>query len=175
MDMTMNDQDRLARFIKDGSEQAFAELVAPHVNLVYFTALRLVRDHQFAEDVTQIVFANLARKARSLPKRVVLAGWLHRDTRFTALVMLRTERRRSKREQEAAFMNTTPSEATLDWELITPLLDEALDRLQREDRDAILLRFFEERSLADIGTALRSNEDAARKRVNRALEKLRAF
>src|SRR5579872_2662568 len=78
MDMTMNDQDRLARFIKDGSEQAFAELVAPHVNLVYFTALRLVRDHQFAEDVTQIVFANLARKARSLPKRVVLAGWLHR-------------------------------------------------------------------------------------------------
>ncbi|MBI3853619.1 MAG: sigma-70 family RNA polymerase sigma factor [Verrucomicrobia bacterium] len=173
--MMLDDRKLLRRYVTDGSEAAFGELVARYVNLVYSVALRRIGgDAHLAEDVAQLVFTDLARKARSLPEGVVLAGWLHRATRYAAAQLLRTERRRVEREQEAVAMNTLDSETAPDWEQIRPLLDEALDELGRNDRDALLLRFFEQRSLAEVGHALGSNEDAARKRVARALEKLRA-
>ncbi len=171
----LDDQQLLRRYAADGSEAAFGELVARYVNLVYSVALRRTSgDAHLAQDVAQLVFTDLARKACSLPSGVVMAGWLHRATRYAAAQLLRTERRRVEREQEAVAMNTPESETTPDWEQIRPLLDEALDGLGRNDRDALLLRFFEQRSMAEVGTALGSNEDAARKRVTRALEKLRA-
>ena len=175
---TMTDKDDhqlLARYARDGSQEAFAELVARHLNLVYSAALRQMRTAPLAEDVTQMVFANLARKAVAIPRRSVLAGWLHRDTRYTALDLLRAERRRRAREQEALAMNTLGPDPTPDWEQLRPLLDEALQELGDADRDALLLRFFEQRSLKEIGATLGSGEDAARKRVTRALDKLRAW
>lgn len=171
----LDDQQLLRRYASDGSEAAFGELVARHVNLVYSVALRRAGgDTHLAQDVAQLVFTDLARKARSLPQNIVLAGWLHRATRYAAAQLIRTERRRQKREQEAVTMNLIESQAAPDWEQIRPLLDEALDDLSRADRDALLLRFMEQRSLAEVGHALGTNEDAARKRVNRALEKIRA-
>ena len=172
----MLDDRQLLRRYADGSEAAFGELVARYVNLVYSAALRRARgDWRLAQDAAQLVFTDLARKARSLPKGVVLAGWLHRATRYAAAQLLRTERRRQAREQEAVAMKALEFKSTRDWEQIRPLLDEALDRLNCTDRDASLLRFFEQRSLAEVGRALGSNEDAARKRVSRALERLRAL
>jgi len=171
----LDDRQLLRRYADDGSEAAFGELVGRHLNLVYSAALRRAGgDTHLAQDVAQLVFTDLARKARSLPEGVVLAGWLHRATRYAAAQLLRTERRRVAREQEAVAMNTLASETPLDWAQIRPLLDEALDELGADDRDALILRFFEQRSLAEVGQALGANEDAARKRVTRALEKLRA-
>jgi len=169
------DSERLARYVHEGSEAAFAELVGQHFDLVCFSALRHVHDSHLAQDIAQLVFANLARKARSLPTHIVLAGWLHRDTHFTALALLRAERRRRERESKAGPLAMMCSDPTPNWEQLTPVLDEALDRLKREDRDAILLRFFQQRTFGEVGTALGSNEEAARKRVNRALDKLRLF
>jgi RNA polymerase sigma factor (sigma-70 family) len=170
----VEDQQLLREYAVGGSEAAFGELVARYINLVYSAALRRAGgDTHLAQDVAQLVFTDLARKACSLPKSVVLAGWLHRATYYAAAQLLRTERRRQAREQEAVAMNALTSEPAPDWEQIRPLLDEALDRLDQADRDALLLRFFEQRSLAEVGHALGSNEDAARKRVTRALEKLR--
>ena len=172
----LDDQQLLRRYAADHSEAAFGELVARHVNLVYSAALRQTNgDAHLAQDVAQMVFADLARKAASLSANVVLAGWLHRATRYAANQIRRTDHRRRAREQEAVMMNAIQSESTPDWEQIRPMLDEALDRLSPDDRDALLLRYFEQRSLAEVGTALGSNEDAARKRVSRALEKLREF
>src|ERR1017187_1019915 len=172
----LDDQQLLRRYAADHSEAAFGELVARHVNLVYSAALRQTNgDAQLAQDVAQMVFADLAHKARSLSANVVLAGWLHRATRYAANQIRRTEHRRRVREREAVMMNAIQSESPPDWEQIRPMLDEALDRLSRDDRDAMLLRYFEQRSLAEVGAALGSNEDAARKRVSRALEKLREF
>lgn len=171
--MTMDDRQLLARYVTEGSDEAFRELVRRHMGLVYSAALRQVRNPQLAQDVTQVVFANLARKARSIPAGTVLAGWLHRDTRYTALDFLRAEARRFRREQQAAAMNALNSDSPHDWKQIRPLLDEALDQLGPEDRDALLLRYFEERDFAGVGEALGASGEAARKRVDRALNRLR--
>ncbi len=171
----LDDHQLLCRYVVEDSEAAFAELVGRYVNLVYSTALRRIGgDADLAKDVAQLVFTDLACKARFLPSDILLAGWLHRATRYAAGQLLRTEHRREAREHEAATMNALTTAPAPDWEQIRPLLDEALDRLNRTDRDALLLRFFEQHSLAEIGRALGTNEDAARKRVSRALEKLRA-
>jgi RNA polymerase sigma factor (sigma-70 family) len=169
-----DDQHLLDRFAENRSEAAFGELVNRYVNLVYSTALRRTDfDTHLAQDVAQLVFTDLARKAPSLPRGVVLAGWLHRATLYAASQAMRGNRRRRLREQEAAAMNALESNTNPDWQAIRPALDEALDKLNHADRDALLLRYFEQRSLAEIGSALGTNEDAAGKRVKRALEKLR--
>lgn len=169
------DRQLLEKFCRTGSETAFRELVEQHLKLVYSVAMRMANgDAHLAQDISQIVFSNLARKAHSLPADVVLAGWLHQDTRFTALEFLRKERRRVNREKEAALMyEMEASEPEVDWSRVRPVLDEALGELHQEDRHALLLRFFGERNLAQVGAALGIAEDAARKRVGRALDKLR--
>jgi RNA polymerase sigma factor (sigma-70 family) len=163
----------LAEYVKDGSEPAFRELVTRYIDLVYSAAVRLVaEDRHLAEDVAQTVFADLARLARSLPTGVVLGGWLHRHTCFVAATLMRGERRRRARERQAVEMNALQDHAEANLTLVAPILDEAINQLGAADRTAILLRFFEQRDFRSVGQALGSNEDAARMRVNRALEKL---
>ncbi|MGA2029143.1 MAG: sigma-70 family RNA polymerase sigma factor [Verrucomicrobiota bacterium] len=172
-----DDRQLIRRFAADRSETAFGELVARHLSLVYSAALRQTSgDPHLAQDIAQLVFTDLARKAPAFSENVVLAGWLHRATIFSARQILRGERRRRAREQEVITINAIQSETeNNDWKQIRPLLDEALNRLNKTDREALLLRFFEQQSLTQVGVNLGTNEDAARKRVNRALEKLRTI
>jgi len=166
-------QTLFAEYARSGSESAFRELVTRYVGLVYSTALRLVDgDTHLAEDVAQTVFVDLARKARSLSSGVMLGGWLHQRTFNVAAPMMRAARRRQSREREAVQMNATQDQSAADFEQLAPILDEALTKLGKDDRTAIILRFFESRDFRSIGTALGSNEDAARMRVTRALDKL---
>ena len=169
----MDDHQLLDQYAREGSQGAFAELLARHLNLVYSAALRQVRDVQKAQDISQLVFANLARKAADIPRNVILAGWLHRDTRFTALDMLRRDGRRAAQSRRRSPCRTLDPDGSPEWEQLRPFLDEALDELAPAERDALLLRYFEQRSLKDIGVALGSGEEAARKRVSRGLDKLR--
>jgi RNA polymerase sigma factor (sigma-70 family) len=169
-----DDIELLRRYAETRSEEAFAELVRRHVNLVYFSALRRTRGAtHLAEDVSQLVFIALARHATSLQRDTVLAGWLFVATRNAAAKTMRTEQRRMTREQEAYAMLETLTDATADWERIRPHLDAALDDLDPRDRDVVLLRFMENRPFAEIGGVLRVSDDAARMRVDRALDKLR--
>jgi RNA polymerase sigma factor (sigma-70 family) len=173
-----DDAQSLRRYAEDGSEEAFRELVDRHLPLVYSTALRVLGgDSHLAEDVAQRVFADAARKARILARHAVLAGWLHRHTIFTATKAIRSERRRVAREQEAVRMNAEagPEPSADRWEQVEPHLDQALDALGRTDRDAVVLRFLQRRDLRTVGQALGCSEDAAQKRVTRAVEKLRHF
>jgi RNA polymerase sigma factor (sigma-70 family) len=166
-------QALLVEYSQNGSESAFRELVARYIDLVYSTALRKVgRDTHLAQDVTQMVFLQLARKARRVPPNVQLGGWLHGATCNVAATLRRTERRRQIREEEALQMNALHSDSTDRLEQVAPILDDAISQLANEDRVAILLRFFERRDFRSIGSALGSTEDAARMRVNRALQKL---
>jgi len=169
-----NSHQLLAQYAADGSEAAFQEFVARYVNLVYSTALRLVGgDRQLAQDVTQTVFINLARRTSTISSGVMLGGWLHQTTYHVATKAARGERRRQSREREAVAMNALQDDSGANWREVAPVLDEAITQLGREDRAAILLRFFEQRDYRSVGKALEASEDTARMRVNRALEKLR--
>lgn len=170
-----DDHRLLTEFARAGSESAFATLVARYVNLVFSTAFRSTGNAQNAEEITQTVFIVLARKAEILSPRVVLSGWLYQTTRLTAANFMKAEFRRRRREEEAAMQSILNEPSDAAWPEIAPLLDEAIGHLGQTDRDALLLRYFENKSTAEIGAALRMNEDTARRRVNRALEKLRRF
>lgn len=173
----MTDGELLRRYTETNSESAFAELVERHLPLVYSAALRQVNgDAQLAQDVAQTVFADLARKAASLANRPVLTGWLYTSAHFAAAKAVRTEQRRHTREQEAHLMNQLLGDPTpdLDWEKLRPVLDAAMLELNETDREAVLLRYFDNRPHAEIADRLGLSENAARMRVERALEKLHA-
>ena len=165
----MNDWDLLKEWTEHGSHEAFRSLVERHLRLVYSVARRSVGSPSHAEEVTQAVFVMLAQKGPSLPGRTVLAGWLYRATRFVALELVRKEARQQAKHDELARMET--SEPL--WEQVRPVLEDALDGISRNERDAIMLRFFEDRSLREVGAELNISEEAARKRVDRGLEQLR--
>lgn len=170
----MDEWDLLQRFARHGSQEAFTELVCRHLNFVYSSARRQVRSPQLAQEVTQAVFLELARRAAQLKPGAPLTAWLYLVTRRAALNALRSERRRRAREHaayELAAMNAVRSV----WEEIEPLLDEALATLNAHDRAALLLRYFECKPLREVGAALGASEDAAQKRVARAIEHLRKF
>lgn len=169
------DTELLSRYADTRSEQAFAELVRRHVNLVHSVALRQVNgDAHLAQDVVQLVFSDLAKKASALRHQRVLSGWLFVATRFAATKLVRSERRRKAREQEAQTMNefANDSSGAPEWEQVRPVLDEAMGELDETDREAILLRFFENRGYAEVGERLQLSENSARMRVDRALDKL---
>ena len=169
-------QKLLAEYAVNGSEAAFRELVARYINFVHSVALRLVGGNiHLAQDVTQMVFITLARKGRTFARGVMLGGWLHQHTFHVATRTMRNERRRQSREREAVEMNTLHDNSETNWRQVAPILDEAITQLGSEDRTAILLRFFEQRDFRSVGEALGANEDAARMRVNRALEKLHSL
>jgi RNA polymerase sigma factor (sigma-70 family) len=172
----LTDQQLLREYAERRSEAAFAELVRRHVDLVYSAALRMVRDSHLAEDVTQGAFVALARSAPQLIERAVLSGWLHRTAQNIAAQTVRTDVRRRAREQEAAAMNELfATESAGVWEHIAPHLDAALGGLSEADRDALLLRYFERKSAQEMAQVLGVSDDAAQKRVSRAVERLRAF
>ena len=168
------DHELLADYARTGSEAAFAQIVARHINLVHSAARRYTGNEAQAEEITQAVFLILARKAGSLSKSVALAGWLYQTARLTAANALKAETRRQLREQEA-YMQTQANEADAAvWREIAPLLDDAMGRLGATDRTVLVLRFFEGRTNAETAAALGLAEGAVQRRVLRALEKLRA-
>jgi uncharacterized protein (TIGR03435 family) len=172
----VSDMDLLGNYRRNGSEAPFAELVQRHIALVHSAALRHVSIPAQAEEITQAVFIILARKASGLRPDTILEGWLYETTRLTSLSFMRGERRRQFREQEA-YMQSTLQQSTDDllWNQLAPLLDEAMSRLGRKDREAVILRFFKEKSVREVAATLQVNEAAAQRRILRALEKLRKF
>jgi RNA polymerase sigma factor (sigma-70 family) len=171
----IDDAALLRRYAEGKAEEAFAEIVRRHVNFVYACAVRRVGgDAHLAEDVTQQVFTTVAREAATLARREVLSGWLYTTARNAAAQVVRGERRRVARDQEAQIMNELTATAAHDaeWARLRPVIDEALDDLREEDREAVLLRFFEGKSFGEIGAKLRLSENSARMRVERALDML---
>ena len=171
----LDDHELLAEFARNESEAAFAAIVARYVNLVYSTALRFTGNPHHTEEITQAVFIILARKAGKLSPRTVLSGWLYQTARLTAANFVKGEIRRQQREQEVYMQSILTEPDATAWQQLAPQLDEAMGRLSETDRNAIVLRFFENKSAQEVGAALKLTEAAAHKRVNRALEKLRKF
>ncbi len=174
----MNDRELLQKWVQQRSDAAFGELVSRHLNLVYASALRQVRDPELARDVSQAVFLALAQKAQRLSSGVILSGWLFRTTGFVAARALRSETRRKRWETEASSMNPLITDSTNSaetWALVQNHLDGALQSLPVQDRDALLVRFFEQQSLRSVADRFGITEEAAKKRVSRAIEKLRSI
>jgi len=170
-----DDSALLRQYAEDHSEEAFAALVTRHVNLVYSVALRHVGNPHNAEEITQAVFAILAKKAAQLRHDRALSSWLFQATRLTANNFLRSETRRHRREEEAHMQSILDESGSELWPKIAPWLDAAVADLREKDRQAIVLRYYEGRNLREVGLALGASEDAAEKRVSRALETLRKF
>lgn len=169
-----SDFELLRAYVDHGSESAFGELVSRHLNLVYATALRKLANASLAEEVAQTVFILLAKKAHTLSPKVILAGWLHHTTVFASNAAIRSQQRREHREHQ--FMASGPNEENEPlWKEIAPQLETALTSLRDADRCALLLYYFEQKSFRDVGLVLGISEDAAQKRVERALPKLRVL
>ena len=173
-----SDAQLLRDYVEHGHEAAFREIVVRHTDAVYSAALRQVSSADLARDVAQSVFTDLARKAPSLAQTLdanaSLLGWLYRSTRFAALNQWRDDHRRQTRERLAMQHFDPASDPAPEWERIGPVLDEAMADLSDDDREALLLRFFQSRDFRAIGHSLGLSDDAAQKRVSRALEKLRS-
>jgi len=172
--MDESDLELLARYSRRHAEDAFAELVRRHLDLVHSAALRQVRVPHLAEEVAQSTFIKLARHAGQLAPDTILTAWLYQVTRRTAIDVVRREASRQLREQIATEMNAMNATAA-DWTHIEPLLDEAMHALDDTDRTAVLLRYFENKSLREVGATLGTSENAAQKRLARAVERLREF
>lgn len=169
----MNGTDLLTAYRTSRSEGAFTELVRRYTSLVYSVALRRSADASLAEEATQTVFLRLAKAAPKVSGDAALVAWLHRTTVHVAIDLWRSETRRRTREQHSAAMQPTPAEDTPLWSEVAPQLDEALDQLTDEDREAVLLRFFAQKRMREVGQALGVSEDAAKMRVSRAIDRLR--
>lgn len=172
--MSDTDLKLLARYAQQRAEDAFAELVRRHLDLVYWAALRQVRSPQLAEEVAQCAFINLAHNAHRLAPDTIITAWLYQVTRHAAIDVVRREARRQAREQIACETNAM-NDNTDNWAHIEPMLEEAMHMLNDTDRGVILLRYFENKSLREVGQALGMSDDAAQKRVSRAVERLREF
>ena len=171
----LDDHDLLRQYAEQNSETAFAALVARHLDKVYSVALRHTRNAHAAEEITQAVFVILAKKSGRLGGKVILAGWLYETARLTAVTFIRSEIRRARREQEAHMQTALNENADDAWPHIAPLLDDALAGLSAAERHAVVLRYFDGKTLGEVGAALGASEDAAKKRVTRAVEKLRGY
>jgi RNA polymerase sigma factor (sigma-70 family) len=173
-----DDAELLRRYAEKRAEAAFAEFVQRHIGLVYAAARRrLGGDAHGAADVAQVVFVAAAREASALARHASVTGWLYTTTRNAALNHMREEHRRKQRERDAFTAGELLVEASprSEWERLTPVLDAAMDELEDDDREAVLLRYFEGRGFAEIGRRVRLSENAARMRVDRALDKLHAL
>ena len=173
----MDDASLLKQYVETGSPEAFQSLVSRHVNFVYGAALRHVHDRHVAEEVTQAVFIVLARKAATLRHEAVLSSWLLSTCRYAALGQMKIAARRRRHERRAAEMAKTVwvEEADSNWPQYEGQMDAALASLRETDRKAVLLRFYEQKSFDEIASILGTAEEAARKRVSRAVEKLRNY
>ena len=175
----LSDAQLLRAYAERGVEAAFAEILTRHTDLAYSAALRQVNSPDLARDVTQSVFTDLARKARTISANLSagasLVGWLYRGTRFAARDLYRNETRRTQRERQAMEQIHHAPDAAPDWEQLRPALDEAMSELDDTDRDAVLLRYFKNHDLRTVGATLGISDDAAQKRVSRAVERLREF
>ncbi len=176
--METTDNQLLADYAQSGAEPPFRELVRRHINMVHSTALREAAGNvPLAEDITQEVFTECARRAAKLSSHPAIAGWFYTCVRQMAANIRRSEQRRQRREQEAFTMNELQKTNEVDqlWRQIRPVLDDAMHDLSQEDRAAVVLRFFEGLSLREVGASLGLSENAARMRVERSLEKLHAL
>jgi RNA polymerase sigma factor (sigma-70 family) len=170
---TLDDAELLRQYVQTHSEEAFTALVRRYVDLIYSAALRRVRDPHLAEDVTQAVFLILARRARNLPKETILAAWFYKSARYAAANALRMQQRRAIHEQAAAALPRKEPRMDANWPQIEPVLEAAMDSLRGSDRQLILLRFFQNRSVGDISAMLGISDNTAAKRLSRAVDRLR--
>lgn len=171
----MDDFELLQEYLKHGREDAFSEFVARYIDLVYSVALRKVSRPDAAQEITQAVFTILARKAPTIRPGAILPAWLHETTRLTASHWIRSEMRRVRREQEAYMQSPSNDPKDTRWEVIAPLLDDAIASLGEKDRHALMLRYFQDRNTAEIARSLASSEEAVQKRLERSLDKLRGY
>src|SRR6478609_4126331 len=156
-----DDANLLREFAVRRDEASFRLLVERRIGFVYAVNLRRLRNPHLAQDATQAVFIALARKAESVARCPSLVGWLHRSSCYESRNLMRAQANRTARETEALRLGTTVSgepEAGPPGQL-EAMLDEVLNELAETDRDAILARFFSERSYSEIGAALGSSEN----------------
>ena len=166
------DAELLKHYVHDTDESAFAALVQRHLPMVYGASLRCLRNPDAAKEVAQNTFIALAKRAVLLIGHPSLGGWLYRTTIHFAQHHSRSQHRRQHYELLAHHLGTCMKpENSLLTELL-PVLDHVMLELRSADREALVLRYFGNRPIREVAAALGIGEDAAQKRIAKALERL---
>ncbi len=168
----MTDAELLQEYVEEKTESAFHALVERHLSLVYSSAFRQLRHPALSENVAHVTFLILAQKAPRLSSATVLPTWLFCKTRHVVSRVVRVQEPPEEREQEALRLQESHGDI---WDQAALFIDDALDRLGDLERGAVLLHYFQNKRLRDVGPMLGMNEDAAEKCANRAIKKLQKF
>ena len=168
IELAESDMSLLQRFRDARDQEAFTEIVRRYAAAVFSTCIRILGDRARADDVSQETFFRLSQKPEAVKQS--LGGWLHTAATRLAIDVVRSESSRAQRE--ASYERKAASE-TVQWQDVSPHVDEALAELPEEYRTLLVRHFLQGKSQCSLASELSTSPATISRRIKTGVEMLR--
>ena len=183
---TTNDDRQLLKALQGGDEQAFELLVRVYGGRMLAVARRFVRNDEDAQDIVQTAYLNAFRSVGQFEGHCQIGTWLHRIVVNTALMKLRSRRRKPETsidELLPSFQDDghhveqfsdwcAPADELMERDQTRALVRSCIDRLPENYREVLMLRDIEELSTEESARMLSMTPTAVKVRLHRARQAL---